>query len=146
MAQQDATVLLDEDHNAVMRLFEQYKAAHDDNRKRVLAQQICQELTVHMRIEDEIFYSAFRNATHDEELLQDATQEHDEARKLITKLQDTPTDAHLMLELEHAILHHVNDEREEMFPEARKSKNMDLMQLAQQLEARKAELMAAHPA
>ncbi|MES2936392.1 MAG: hemerythrin domain-containing protein [Pseudomonadota bacterium] len=144
--QQDATVLLDDDHNAVVRLFEQYKAAHDDNRKRMLAQQICQELLVHMQIEDEIFYPEFRRATRDEALMRDATHEHAEARELIARLQDTPTDAHLMLELEHAILHHVNDEREKMFPEARKAKNLDLMQLAQQLEARKTELMAGHPA
>ena len=146
MAQHDATTLLDEDHNAVIRLFEQYKAAHEDNRRRVLAQQICQELLVHMTIEDEIFYPAFRQATHDEELLKDAAHEHQEARELIAKLQDRPTDAKLMLELEDGILHHVNDEREEMFPEARKAKGLDLMALAQQLEARKAELMAGHPA
>jgi iron-sulfur cluster repair protein YtfE (RIC family) len=146
MAQQDATILLDEDHNEVIRLFEQYKAAHNDNRRRVLAQQICQELSVHMQIEDEIFYPAFRRATADEELLKDAAHEHDEARELIAKIEDAPTDAKLMLELEDAILHHVNDEREEMFPEARKAQGLDLMQLAQQLEARKAELMSAHPA
>jgi hypothetical protein len=47
-----------------------------------------------------------------------------------------------MLELEDAILHHVNDEREKMFPKARKQ-GMDLAGLAQQLEARKSELMAS---
>lgn len=146
MAQQDATMLLDDDHNAVVRLFEQYKAAHDDNRRRVLAQQICQELLVHTQIEDEIFYPAFLRATKDQPLVRDAKHEHQEAREMIRKLQDTPTDAHLMLELEDAILHHVNDEREKMFPEARKAANLDLMQLAQQLEARKMELMAGHPA
>jgi hypothetical protein len=51
-----------------------------------------------------------------------------------------------MLELEDAILHHVNDEREKMFPKARKTPGLDLMQLARQLEARKSELMEAHPA
>ena len=64
--QQDACTLLDEDHNKAARLFEQYKAAHDDNRKRLLASQLCQELLVHMQIEDEIFYPAFQRATHDD--------------------------------------------------------------------------------
>ena len=147
MAQQDdATALLDEDHNKVIRLFEMYKDAREEAPRRVLAQQICQELLVHMQIEEEIFYPAFRKATNDEEVLQDAEEEHEEARKMIARIEQAPTDARLMLELEDAILHHVNDEREDMFPEARKAKGLDLMQLARQLQARKSELMAGHPA
>jgi iron-sulfur cluster repair protein YtfE (RIC family) len=144
--QQDACTLLDEDHNKVARLFEQYKSAHDASRQRLLASEICQELLVHMQIEDEIFYPAFLRATSDSYRVQDSEREHQEAREMIARLEKQPTDAHLLLELEHAILHHVNDEREKMFPEARKAKGMDLMGLAQQLEARKMELMAAHPA
>ena len=144
--QQDACTLLDEEHNKSMRLFEQYKAAHDDNRKRLLASELCQDLLVHMQIEDEIFYPAFQRATRDDQLVQESEREHQEARDLIARVENTPTDARLMLELEDVILDHVNDEREKMFPEARKAGGMDLMQLAQQLEARKAELLAAHPA
>jgi hypothetical protein len=61
-------------------------------------------------------------------------------------VESDPLDAKAMLDLEDAILHHVNDERDKMFPEARKAKGLDLMQLAQQLTARKAELMAVSPA
>ncbi|MDB5943349.1 MAG: hypothetical protein JWQ13_2915 [Ramlibacter sp.] len=50
MAQQDACTLLDDDHNEVIRLFEQYKAAHDGPHQQLLAARISQELTVHMRI------------------------------------------------------------------------------------------------
>ena len=146
MTQQDACTLLDEDHNRAMRMFEQYKGAHDDSRKRLLASELCHELLVHMQIEDEIFYPAFQSATNDTPLVKESDREHREARELIAKLEKNPTDARLMLELEDVILDHVNDEREKMFPEARKAKGMDLMGLAQQLEARKTELMAAHPA
>jgi iron-sulfur cluster repair protein YtfE (RIC family) len=146
MAQQDATVLLDEDHNAVFRLFEQYKSAHDGNRQEVLASSICQELLVHMQIEEEIFYPAFQKATGDMKLLEDAQKEHKEAREMIAKIQADRKNARLMLDLEDAILHHVNDEREKMFPEARKAQGMDLMALGDELEARKGELMEDHPA
>jgi iron-sulfur cluster repair protein YtfE (RIC family) len=142
----DACTLLDEDHNEVIRLFEQYKAAHEMNRQRMLAQQICQELMVHMQIEEEIFYPAFQRATGDTELLKDALKEHKEARDLIAKLQANPVDAKLMLDLEDGILHHVNDEREKMFPKARKTQGLDLMALAAELEMRKMGLMSAHPA
>ena len=51
-----------------------------------------------------------------------------------------------MLELEEAVLHHVNDEREKMFHKALKAKGLDVMLLADELQARKSELMAASPA
>jgi hemerythrin-like domain-containing protein len=144
--QEDACTLLDDDHNEVMRLFEQYKAAHDSARQKLLARQISQELLVHMQIEDEIFYPAFGQATGDTALLQESGREHQEARDLIAKLEHNPADAKLMLSLEDCILDHINDEREKMFPEARKAKGMDLMELARQLEERKTELKAGHPA
>jgi hemerythrin-like domain-containing protein len=124
-------------------MFEQYETARDDSRKRLVAQQICQELTIHMQIEEEIFYPAFARAVGDQQIVQHSTEEHQKARDLIARLEATPTDAKLMLELEDAILHHVNDEREKMFPQARKAQNLNLMQVGEQLQARKMELMAA---
>lgn len=147
MAQQDACTLLDEDHNEVARLFQRYKAAHDDTHKRVLARQICHELAVHTRIEDEIFYPAFGRATGNEELLKESKREHEEARALMAKIDGAAQpDDRVMLELEDAVLHHVNDEREKMFPQARKAQGLDLFALADQLEQRKAELLAEQPA
>jgi hemerythrin superfamily protein len=146
MPQMDALTLLDQDHNKVAALFQQYKTAHDDNRKRLIAQQVCQELTVHAQIEEEIFYPAFRRATRDAQTVEHSREEHQKIRDMVSQVEATPTDAHLMLELEDAVLHHVNDEREKMFPQARKAQGLDLMGLAQQLEGRKAELMAPHPA
>lgn len=145
MARQDACTLLDADHDEVMRLFAQFKSAHDASRQAVLAAQICQELQVHMRIEEEIFYPAFQQATGDEALLKDSREEHEEARKLIARIEDDRSNAKLMLELEDAILHHVNDEREKMFPKARATAGLDLMQLADRLERRKSELTESQP-
>lgn len=142
MTQQDACTLLDDDHNEVARMFAQYKAAHDASKQELIASRICQELLVHMQIEEEIFYPAFQKATGDQQLLADANKEHAQARELIASIQAARHDAKLMLELEDAIQHHVNDEREKMFPKARKTQGLDLMALAQQLEARKSELTA----
>lgn len=146
MPQQDATMLLDEDHNQAMRLFEQYKAAHDSRRQQLLAAELCQSLLVHMQIEEEVFYPAFQQATGDQQLLQDARREHQEARELIARIQADRQNGKLMLELEDAILHHVNDEREKMFPKARNAQNLNLMQLGERLELRKSELMEPHAA
>jgi iron-sulfur cluster repair protein YtfE (RIC family) len=144
MAQQDACTLLDDDHKKVEQLFMQYQSA-DPARKNQLAQTICHELTVHTQIEDEIFYPAVRKATGDNQLVDEAKREHDEARQLIQQIERQPSE-HLMTALQKAIEHHVSEERSEMFPKARQASGLDLVQLAQQLEARKSELMAAHPA
>ena len=143
MALQDAVTLLDDDHNEVIGMFEQYKAAHDARNQQMIAAQISQALLVHMQIEEEIFYPAFQRATGDQELLKDANKEHKEARELLGKIENDRQNAKLMLELEDAILHHVNDEREKMFPKARAAKGLDLMQLGDLLENRKSQLMAA---
>ena len=143
MALQDAVTLLDDDHNEVIGMFEQYKAARDARNQQMIAAQIAQALLVHMKIEEEIFYPAFQRATGDQELLKDANKEHQEARELIDRIENDRQNAKLMLELEDAILHHVNDEREKMFPKARATKALDLMQLGDLLENRKSQLMAA---
>lgn len=145
MAQQDACTLLDEDHKKVEQLFQQYQSA-DRSRKSQLAQTICHELTVHTQIEDEIFYPAFRQATGDNQLVDEAKHEHEEARQMIAKIEGGQLDDQIMMQLQKAIEHHVGEERREMFPKARKASGLDLMQLAQRLETRKSELMAAHPA
>ena len=140
--QDDAIDLLDEDHRHVERLFQQYKSAPDVSRKRTLAQQIFSALTVHTRIEEVVFYPAFRQATGDQQTVQESTREHREAMDLVQRMASAQVDDKLMLALEDAILHHVQDEREKMFPKARKAQGLDLAQLARQLQARKNELMA----
>lgn len=145
MPQQDACTLLDEDHKKVEQLFQQYQSA-DASRKQQLAQTIAQELSVHMQIEDEIFYPAFLDATSDDDMIEEAEDEHDEARELIARLEGGKADDEVMKELQKAIEHHVGEERREMFPKARETSGLDLVQLAQQLEARKTELMSDHPA
>ena len=56
--QQDAIALLKEDHRDVEELFEQFAKATGDGRKQKLAEQICMELSIHAKIEEEIFYPA----------------------------------------------------------------------------------------
>lgn len=56
-------------------------------RKRELAEQICQALTVHASIEEEIFYPAARKAIKDNALMNEAAVEHDSAKALIAQIQ-----------------------------------------------------------
>ena len=61
---------------------------------------------------------------------------------MIAEIEDGDKIDPLMARLQKAIAHHVNEERTEMFPKARKAAGMDLGALAAQLESRKNELMA----
>ncbi len=147
----DACSLLDADHRAVKKLFNEYdelagsKARNAVQARQALAQQICAELTVHTRIEEEIFYPAVRAAISAHDLLDEATVEHASARDLIAQIQDAAEvdemfDAKVKV-LGEYIDHHVKEERNEIFPKARASR-LDLVALREELAARKEELMA----
>jgi hemerythrin superfamily protein len=144
MSQQDACALLDSDHQKVEQLFTEYQSAQSRDKKAYLAETICMELTVHATIEEEIFYPAYRKATRDSALVEEAIEEHQLVKDLVTEIEDGDDIAPLMAQLQKAVEHHVKEERDEMFPKARKSPGLDLMALAGQLEARKNELMANH--
>lgn len=146
MAQQDAIALLDADHLHVEQLFAEYQTADHADRKRETAHRICQELTVHAQIEEEIFYPAVRRATGDNQMVDDAGKAHDNARELINVIEAGPYDDETMTRLQRVIEDHVKEEREEMFDHARRTPGLDLAQLGRELEQRKSELTASHPA
>jgi iron-sulfur cluster repair protein YtfE (RIC family) len=148
MTLNDACALLDDDHKKVERLFADYEAAGSDTTKKSqLAQAICMELTVHASLEEEIFYPPFRQATGDDDMVDEAEEEHQEARDLIAQIEGShaPDDA-LVTELQEAVEHHVKEERDEMFPKARSTPALDLMDLRRRLEARKMELLTSYQA
>ncbi len=143
----DAISLLKADHRQVEDWFEQFEKARLDSRKTELAAKICNALTVHTHIEEEIFYPAFYEATQDKEIHHEAIIEHDGAKKLIHEIEasgpeDDFFDAKVKV-LSEMIKHHVKEEEKRggMFTEARQS-GMDLEALAGRLQARKDELMS----
>ena len=146
----DAVDLLDADHVAVKKLFTAYKKLCDNDAssedKEEIATQICQALSVHAQIEEEIFYPQVREAINDDNLLDEAEVEHSTAKDLIAQLTDMNSDDDLydakVKVLGEYIDHHVKEEREEMFVKARKT-NLDLVAMADELSARKIELTEA---
>jgi hemerythrin superfamily protein len=144
----DAIVLLKADHKEVKQWFAAFEKSRSAAKKKKLATDICTALTVHAKIEEEIFYPAFLAATDDADMYHEAEIEHDCAKRLIAEIERTePTDdyydskVHVLSEM---IKHHVKEEEQAngMFAEARGSKKMDLKALGAQLAARKKELMA----
>jgi hemerythrin superfamily protein len=143
--QPDALRLLKDDHDKVKGLFEKFHGSRSDDKKGELAQTICQELTVHTQIEDEIFYPAVREAIDDEDIMNESVVEHASARELIEQIQKMSPDDELfdakVVVLGEYVNHHIREEQNQMFPQVRKT-DLDLNALAEQLRTRKKELMA----
>lgn len=144
-ARSDAIALLKSDHRQVEEWFAQFEKARGNDRKASLARRICDSLRVHARIEEEIFYPAFYEATGEEDLHHEAIIEHDHAKKLIAEIEssgpdDEYYDARVKV-LSEMIKHHVKEEEQPggMFAKARSS-GMDLRALGERLAERKASL------
>ena len=141
----DCIELLKRDHREVEEYFEDYKDLDDETEKGALAEKICTSLKVHMQVEEEIFYPAAREATKDDDLLDEAVVEHAGAKHLIEEIETMEVDDDLydakIRVLGEQIKHHVKEEEEELFPEVEGSK-MDLKAIGKKLGERKTELMA----
>jgi hemerythrin superfamily protein len=141
----NALDILKADHKKVSTLFAQYeKAKEDDERKQELAGMACTELTIHAQIEEELFYPALRDALDDEELLDEAEVEHGSVKELVSAIQSSGPDDRLydanVKVLAEYVKHHVKEEESEIFPKARKAKDLDLMAMGEEMFRRKSQL------
>lgn len=146
---QDAIDLLDAEHRAVKALFDDYRQLSDHKaggaKRKALAETMCMLLTIHMRLEEEIFYPPVREAIRDDDLLDEAEVEHAGAKELIGQILsmqpgDELYDAKVTV-LGEYIAHHVKEERQQLFPKARKC-GIDLAALGERLHLRRQELQA----
>lgn len=152
--EQDACELLDADHIAVKHLFVEYVCLayagpqNSSVERRALAKKISRELTLHMQLEEEIFYPAIRAAQPDAEArLAEAEQEHRRIKELIAQIgrldaKDAGLDDRVA-QLARAVEHHVKEERDELFPKAKAASKIDLASLCEKLRGRQQALEAA---
>jgi hemerythrin superfamily protein len=141
---EDAIELLKADHKKVKKLFkdfEKIKEEGDASEKQALAEEICTELTLHAEVEEELFYPAAREAIEEEDLLNEAEVEHASAKDLIAQIREAdPSDP--MFDAKVTVLgeyinHHVEEEEKEIFPQVKKSKQLDLDALGEEIAALK---------
>ena len=142
---QEATALLRADHKMVSGLFAAYEKARTASKKQQIVSEICNELSVHAQVEEEIFYPAVKAALKDKELVPEATVEHATVKDLIAQVEGVLPDGEMfdakVKVLSEYVKHHVKEEHEEMFPKARATK-LDMVALGARLAERKAELFA----
>lgn len=145
----DALELLMQDHREVESLFRDFENLHGDaDTSAQLIAEACAELIIHDKLETDIFYPAVREAADAEEIedmLDDAEDDHDETLELIEALDDLAPDderrAAQFIALAKQVAIHVAVEESTLFPRVRQLKALDLVALAEEMKARRSELM-----
>ena len=141
----DAISLLKSDHREVEGLFSQFESATGSARKRSIVLKICDALTVHTTIEEEIFYPPARAALKrgGDDLMDEAEVEHEGIKWRIQMLKKMKPDEDLydaeVKVLAEYVSHHVKEEERRLFPKLRLSE-FDNDGVGEKLAARKEKL------
>ncbi|HWP46703.1 MAG TPA: hemerythrin domain-containing protein [Candidatus Limnocylindrales bacterium] len=147
----NALEMLTSDHDKVKELFREYEAAGDRayKKKRDIAEKAFMELEVHTMLEEQIFYPAIQEDGNreDRKLVAESIAEHDVVKGLIEELkkldpEDEQFDAKFKVLIEN-VEHHIQEEEEEMFPEAQEQLGEELQHLGIQLKKLKERLLAS---
>lgn len=144
--EQSALDLLKADHAKVTELFSEFEQAHAASKKKKLAAEICDALTVHAQVEEEIFYPEVKAALKDKELVPEAAVEHAVLKDLIAQIEGDAEGGEMyearVKVLGEYVRHHVKEEESEMFPKIKQSP-LDLADLGARMSERFASLRAA---
>jgi hemerythrin superfamily protein len=143
----EAIEMLKEDHDKVKKAFKEFEKMdrEDTESCQQLIRSVCEDLKVHTTLEEEIFYPAVREVIEDEDLMNEAAVEHETAKMLIDQLEnmgpDDPNYFATFTVLGEYVMHHVKEEEDEMFPQAKKAKDLDFESLAAEMASRKQALL-----
>lgn len=147
-----AIALLKQDHEKVKGLLTELESTTEraTKKREQLVADIEMEIKVHSKIEEEIFYPAYKNAAkkkNDRELYYEATEEHHVVDMVLPELKATSPKSEQFgakaKVLKELIEHHIEEEETEMFKKARRLMKSDqLQELGKVMEARKTSLLA----
>jgi hemerythrin superfamily protein len=143
----NAFQLLKEDHQKVSGLFQQIEPTTEraEKTRTELFAQVKQELDVHAKIEESIFYPAIKQAAETREIVLEGFEEHHVIKMLLKELDTMPVDTEQWTAkfkvLKENVEHHVEEEEGEMFQKAREVLSEDdVNRLGAQMEEMKKQL------
>jgi len=147
-----ATELLKQDHDAVKQLFAEFDSSESGEDKLDVFEEIREQLLIHARIEEEIFYPAVKKADSGEAKseIDEALQEHQQVKSMLEQLDGMAAEADsefaaTMRTLSNNVQHHVQEEENEIFATARQLGDERLEELGERLQQRKEQLMELDP-
>lgn len=147
----DAVEMLKTDHRKVKDLFKQFSELGDRAHvsKQKLAAQIFQELEIHSKLEEEIFYPAVRQVGEKElgEVVAEGLEEHHVVDVLIEEIralspEDEAFDAKMKVLCEN-VEHHIEEEETEMLPDAKRKLGGRVEELGGEMQQMREQLKAA---
>jgi hemerythrin superfamily protein len=144
----DAIALLTADHRQVRTLFQQYEDTPDPYLQQIIAEHVFAELTLHMLLEETVFYPAVAEQVDEEgkRLVDVALQDHQEIKALVETLQEIDDDAAFetrFQELRVQVEQHIEEEEARMFPEAAQVLAVHLEEITVLLQERKEQILAS---
>ena len=144
----DAMAMFIADHPQVRALFQQYADTSDPYLKQIIAEHVFAELTLHILLEETVFYPAFAEQADEEgkRLVSDALQDHQQLRDHIATLQDVDEDAAFETRfqaLRDCVNQHFEDEETTMFPQAAQVLATHLEEITVLLQERKEQILAS---
>jgi hemerythrin-like domain-containing protein len=143
----DAISLLEEDHRKMKKLLSQLESTTERGVKtrEELFATVEDELTVHETIEEEIFYPALKEHPKTKEIALEAYEEHHVVDMVMAEIEDVPSDDETwgakFKVMKENIEHHIEEEENEMFKQARQVFEEDELEaLGEQMRLRKEQL------
>jgi hypothetical protein len=140
-----AIALLKEEHRVFRKLFDQAEEQEGEALVKT-ANEICMRLAVHMAIEEEILYPALKPVIGADEI-NEGIVEHGSGKALAAEIEQLDGTEELYKSKVHVLgeetMHHVDEEDEDMFEDAKQAHaegKLDLDAIGEQLRARQAEL------
>lgn len=117
--------LLEKDHDEAKAIIEKIEGTSDravKTREQAFAK-LSHALEMHMQFEEKVVYPALRKMPQFKDQISEAVEEHSGAKKILKKLQrmDAGDEEWMSLleELKADLEHHIEEEENELFPEAR---------------------------
>ena len=117
----DALALLKKDHVLVKDLLRKMDEEEDTDQLKSMFEQLVDELGIHERIEEEIFYPALQKLPKAREDVMESFEEHHLVDEIVTEMDVETNDEKWKAKftvMKENIEHHIEDEEEKLFPKA----------------------------
>lgn len=119
----DALSLLMKDHDLVKDIFKKIESSEDEAERKSLFEQFMDEIAIHERIEEEIFYPALQKLPNARADVMEAFEEHHVVDMIMSEMDVEPNDEKWDAKftvMKENVEHHIKDEEEKLFPKAEK--------------------------
>lgn len=137
--------MLREDHQKVKDLFDEFEDTDDSKEKQRIVETALAELDVHAKLEEDLIYPAIRGEIDEDDLMDEALEEHHVVHVLIAELKKMKPrseryDAKFTV-LGENVKHHIKEEEGDMLPKA-EGLDIDWEELTARVMKKKEQLMS----